>query len=89
MDILSKFIRDQLSVWPLAAANFRALKSMHVRPVTINGIKSEIQYNPSRITSSTARIDDEYLAARPCFLCVVFVCIADLLQVLFVFLRQV
>ena len=70
MDILSKFIRDQLSVWPLAAANFRALKSMHVRPVTINGIKSEIQYNPSRITSSTARIDDEYLAARPCFLCV-------------------
>ena len=70
MDILSKFIRDQLSVWPLAAANFRALKSMQVRPVTINGIRSELQFNPSRITSSTACIDDDYLAARPCFLCV-------------------
>ena len=70
MDTLSKFIRDQLSVWPLAATNFRALKSMKVRPVDIDGIPASIQFNPSRITSSTARIDKEYLDARPCFLCV-------------------
>ena len=70
MDNLNKFIRDQLSVWPLAAANFRALKSMKVRPVDIDGIPSSIQFNPGRITSSTACIDEDYLAARPCFLCV-------------------
>ena len=70
MDTISKFIRDQLSVWPLAAANFRALKSMQVRPVAIDGIPATIQFNPCRITSSTARIDESYLASRPCFLCV-------------------
>ena len=69
MDIISKFIQDQLSVWPLAAANFRALKSMQVRSVQLGGLQARIQYNPSRIQSSTARIDEASLAARPCFLC--------------------
>lgn len=69
MDPLKKFIKDQLSVWPLAAKNFRALKSMRVRSLEIGGLEAKIQYNPSRIASSTAKIDEETLAARPCFLC--------------------
>ena len=70
MENLSKFIQDQLSVWPLAAANFRALKSMQVRTVTVGTLEAKLQFNPSRITSSTARIDKEFLEKRPCFLCV-------------------
>ena len=35
MEQLSKFIKDQLSVWPLASANFRALKSMKVRTLEV------------------------------------------------------
>ncbi len=69
MDLLSKFIKDQLSVWPLASANFRALKSMKVRSVALDGLEAKIQYNPCRIISSTAKIDEASLAARPCFLC--------------------
>ncbi len=69
MDKLSKFIKDQLSVWPLAAANFRALKSMRVRTVQVGGLDAVIQFNPSRIISSTAKTDEASLAARPCFLC--------------------
>ena len=69
MDQISKFIKDQLSVWPLAAANFRALKSMRVRSVEVGGLEAKIQFNPSRIISSTAKIDEATLAARPCFLC--------------------
>lgn len=69
MDIISKFIQDQLSVWPLAAANFRALKSMQVRSVQLGGLQAKIQFNPCRIQSSTAKIDEKSLAARPCFLC--------------------
>ena len=69
MDVLNKFIQDQLSVWPLAAANFRALKSMKVRSLSVGSLEAKIQFNPSRITSSTANIDKDYLASRPCFLC--------------------
>ncbi len=70
MDELNKFIQDQLSVWPLAAANFRALKTMQSRSLNIGGLQSKIQFNPERIASSTANIDEAALAARPCFLCV-------------------
>ena len=69
MDQLNKFIQDQLSVWPLAAANFRALKSMRVRGLKVGGLDAKIQFNPSRIASSTAKIDEASLAARACFLC--------------------
>ena len=70
MDTLNKFIKDQLSVWPLAAANFRALKSMKTRSVKVGGLDATLQFNPERIASSTADTDEATLAARPCFLCV-------------------
>ncbi len=69
MEQISKFIKDQLSVWPMAAANFRALKSMRVRKLNVGGLEAKIQYNPGRILSSTANTDAEAIAARPCFLC--------------------
>ena len=70
MQNISKFIQDQLSVWPLAAANFRALKSMKVRTVNVGGLQTKLQFNPCRIISSTAKVDKETLSKRPCFLCV-------------------
>ena len=70
MHNIGKFIQDQLSVWPLAAANFRALKSMKVRTVNVGGLQTKLQFNPCRIISSTAKIDKETLSKRPCFLCV-------------------
>lgn len=66
---LSKFINDQLSVWPLASANFRALKSAEVKTLEVNGLQAYIQHNPERIKSTTAEIDSATLASRPCFLC--------------------
>lgn len=69
MDQINKFIQDQLSVWPLASSNFRALKAMRIRCLEVGGLKAKIQYNPSRILSSTAKVDEASLAARPCFLC--------------------
>ena len=69
MKELAKFIKDQLSVWPLAAANFRALKSVNVKDVDVCGLNCHVQYNPCRIASSTANTSPEAIAARPCFLC--------------------
>lgn len=69
-DELTKFIQDQLSVWPLASANFRALKAAEVKDLTVGGISVKAQHNPCRITSTTAKVDEASIAARPCFLCV-------------------
>ncbi len=66
---LHKFIKDQLSVWPLASANFRALKTLKTKDIKLRGLDCIIQYNPRRILSSTADTSPEAIAARKCFLC--------------------
>lgn len=70
MKKLRKFIGDQLSVWPMAAANFRALKSVEVKDLEVCGQRVKVQFNPCRVASSTADTSSEAIAARPCFLCV-------------------
>lgn len=69
MKQLEKFIKDQLSVWPLASANFRALKTVRTRELTVGGLKCKVQHNPERIYSTSADTAPEAIAARPCFLC--------------------
>lgn len=66
---LGKFIKDQLSVWPLAAANFRALKTLRTKDVEVCGLHCKVQFNPRRVLSSTANTSPEAIAARRCFLC--------------------
>ena len=69
MQELRKFIKDQLSVWPLAAANFRALKRVKTKELTVFGLPCQVQFNPERVGSSTADTSPEAISARPCFLC--------------------
>ncbi|MBQ7611069.1 MAG: DUF4922 domain-containing protein [Bacteroidales bacterium] len=61
-----KFISDQLSVWPEVAARFRALKQVRTRSLSVNGLKTTLQFNPDRIRSSVAEVEH---IQRPCFLC--------------------
>lgn len=67
--ILKKFVRDQLSCWPLACDNFRALKNIQVREMTVGGLKVRLQFNPARMISSAAKLNKEDIAKRRCFLC--------------------
>ena len=66
---LDKFFFDQLSVWPLASANFRSLKSAETRELPFGALTLTVQHNPQRISSSTADTGAEAISARPCFLC--------------------
>lgn len=68
-NILKKFVRDQLSCWPLACQNFRALKAVESKTMTIAGLEVVIQHNPARVVSSAAKLDKESVAKRKCFLC--------------------
>lgn len=67
--VIDKFVRDQLSQWPMAAENFRQLKSAETRTLVVNGLEVTLQHNPGRIRSSVAATDKASLEKRPCFLC--------------------
>lgn len=66
---IGKFINDQLSVWPLAAENYRNVKKAETKAFNVGGLDVTLQYNPSRKISSEARLDPESIRKRPCFLC--------------------
>lgn len=66
---IEKFIKDQLSVWPEAATNYRALKGAFTRNLHINGLDVILQFNPGRIVSTAAKVDRKSIAGRKCFLC--------------------
>ena len=68
-DRLHKFVGDQLSRWPLACDNFRALKNVRVRELNVGGLNVKLQFNPARMISSAAKLNKEDIAKRPCFLC--------------------
>lgn len=64
-----KFAKDQLSCWPLARDNFRALKKVQTREINVRGVNVKVQLNPSRVASTKVDTSAEAIAARPCFLC--------------------
>ena len=66
---IEKFICDQLSVWPMAAENYRNLKKAKTRIVPVGGLNVVLQYNPARKISSEAKLDKKSISERPCFLC--------------------
>ena len=66
---LHKFVGDQLSRWPLACNNFRALKDVRVRELEVGGLTVKLQFNPARMISSAAKLTKEEIAKRRCFLC--------------------
>lgn len=68
-DIIYKFVGDQLSRWPLACENFRALKNVRVRDIDAGGLTVRLQFNPARMISSAAKLDKADIAKRRCFLC--------------------
>lgn len=66
---IEKFICDQLSVWPMAAENYRNLKKAETRTLPVGGLNVVLQYNPARKISSEAKLDKKSISGRPCFLC--------------------
>ena len=66
---MDKFINDQLSVWPAACGNFRALRKVVTKRAVVGGLEIVVQHNPARIVSSAAKTDTESLKRRKCFLC--------------------
>lgn len=64
-----EFFEEQLKSWPAARANFHALNQCRVKRFDVDGMTFGIQFNPARAISSSAKVDNASIKARPCFLC--------------------
>ncbi len=62
-------LRHQRDHWPMLSGGFSSLESVQMRSFEFNGFEMKLQYNAARMASSTAKIDEKSIKARPCFLC--------------------
>ena len=60
---------QQRATWPMLRDGEAALAHMQRKTLELNGESIVLQYNPARRRSTTAKIDAQAVAARPCFLC--------------------
>lgn len=69
MRVLNDFTESQKMKWPLAAKNFEGLERVEERSFQLGQFQIKAQFNPGRIRSSVANVDQASIAARACFLC--------------------
>ena len=62
-------LNHQKGHWELLKNNFEALKSIKLRKYDFKDFQIRTQFNPSRIISSSAKVDQKSISERPCFLC--------------------
>ncbi len=69
-EAIKELLYAQLGEWELAKQNYQDLKQVSRKEVVMNdGTALQLQFNPARIISTSAKIDAKSLAKRPCFLC--------------------
>jgi len=66
---VNRLFEDQLAAWPALARGTEALRQARTKRVKGNGYSVFVRHLPYRIASTTAAVDRESLARRPCFLC--------------------
>ena len=73
LQITEKEIKDffvsQTEEWPEFGERIKDLDRIQVRRLFSDHQEIDIQFNPARISSTTAAIDKNSLSQRPCFLC--------------------
>jgi len=60
---------SQLKNWRLMKDNYDALKNIQTKAFWFEGFKFNLQYNPERIKSTSALVDEKSITKRSCFLC--------------------
>src|SRR5260370_7214303 len=66
---LEELFKRQARAWPQLAKGIEGLARAKTRPVRIDWFDIFIRHIPHRVGSTTAAVDRESVAKRPCFLC--------------------
>lgn len=60
---------NQINTWQLASDNYLKLAGIITKEFYCDNQLLRVQFNPGRITSSTANVSTSFIKERPCFLC--------------------
>ena len=66
---LQRFFNRQLETWDDARLHFRDLQNVKTRDLSVGENTIRLQFNPARMVSTGAKIDQATLKKRRCFLC--------------------
>ncbi|HLO57868.1 MAG TPA: DUF4922 domain-containing protein [Bacteroidales bacterium] len=69
MKEINELYSRQLNEWEFARQNYEGLKNVTIKTFQISRHNWHVQFNPKRIISTAAKIDQKSLNDRPCFLC--------------------
>ena len=62
-------LEQQKENWPLLRQGYDDRTKVQTRTIELENFSVRVQFNPARITSSAASVDEESIRNRPCFLC--------------------
>ncbi|MFO7874645.1 MAG: DUF4922 domain-containing protein [Bacteroidales bacterium] len=69
-NLINDFFQQQLVEWDLAGKNYRGLQKALKRYIQLSDhVRVGVQFNPERIYSSAAKVDEKSIKERKCFLC--------------------
>lgn len=66
---VQSLFQQQISEWDLARKNYGSLKNVQVKTFSFGDFDIIVQFNPARIVSSGAKVDEKTIKERKCFLC--------------------
>ena len=66
---LQRFFNRQLEKWEAVRQRYHELRSVKTRELAVGASSIQVQWNPARIVSTGAKMDQKTLKERPCFLC--------------------
>ncbi|MGD8782759.1 MAG: DUF4922 domain-containing protein [Ignavibacteria bacterium] len=66
---LSALLNQQKTVWELLNKNYTALSDVKMKEFFFDDVKINLQFNPHRIISTSAKVDKKSIENRKCFLC--------------------
>jgi len=62
-------LEEQKKNWSLLSNNYKSLSTIEVKEFEFNNFKLRVQFNPGRITSTSADVSETSIENRKCFLC--------------------
>ena len=65
-----RLLDSQKQSWEQCSQGYESLNSVLVRQFEFDGFSIKVQFNPGRLTSSSAKVDPKSIKERKCFLCI-------------------
>src|SRR5262245_20857059 len=69
IELIEELLQQQVAAWPRLALGIEGLAHAQTRTVRIDWFDVFVRHLPHRVTSTTAAVDRDSIAKRPCFLC--------------------